>query len=79
MSRGLIRIGVFCLVLGSVFVSPLLDLLPVDASGFLSQPKAVGHFRVVPANEELGHVGVTLVVAGLVLLCAGVVARRRGR
>lgn len=79
MSRWLIRIGVFCLVLGAVFVSPLVDLLPVDALGFLSQSKASGHFRVVPAEEEFGHVGATLVLVGLVLLCAWIVARRRGR
>jgi hypothetical protein len=79
MSRWLIRIGVFCLALGALLMSPLADLMPVDASAFFSQSMTSGHFRAVPTGENWGYGGNTLVVVGSVLLCAGLVARRRHR
>jgi hypothetical protein len=79
MSRWLIRIGVFCLVLGLLLVSPLADLMPVDLSGFIGRgPEGPAHFRVTPAEEGPGHAGVALVGIGFVLFCAGLIARRQG-
>jgi hypothetical protein len=79
MSLWLIRIGVVTLVPGALLASPLADLMPVDALFFLSQSMTSGHFRVVPTGKNWEYVGVTLVIAGFALSCAGLVARRRDR
>lgn len=79
MSRWLIRIGVACFILGAVLVSPLIDLLPVEVFAFLSHPSASASdylFRVVPVEESPWHVGDAFVLAGLVLVGAGLFARR---
>jgi len=79
MYRWLIRIGVFTFVLGALLFSPLADLMPVNSSSFLNQSLTRGHFRVVPTGENLGYLGVTLVVVGFLLSCAGLAARRQAR
>jgi len=76
MSRWLIRIGVFCLVLGLLLASPLTDLMPIRGFGFTV---ASGNYRVIPADNGLDHTSIALAAAGCLLLCPGLLARRRAR
>ena len=77
MSRWLIRIGVFFLVVGMLLLSPLTDLMPADA-GFTTRPADPSHVRIVP-TEDGDNGGMALAVLGAALLGAGLLARRRGR
>ena len=77
MSRWLIRIGAFFLVVGVLLLSPLTDLLPADA-GFTTPPANQSHVRIVPTEDE-GNGGLMLAIVGATLLGAGLLARRRGR
>jgi len=77
MSRWLIRIGVFFLVVGVLLLSPLTDLLPAD-TGFYTRSADQAHARIVP-TEDGGNAGMTLAIVGAALLCAGLLTRHRGR
>lgn len=77
MSRWLIRIGVSCLILGILLASPLTDLMPVGGFGF-ARP-AAGYIRVIPAENSLDHASIALAAAGCLLLCAGLITKRRPR
>jgi len=74
MSRWLIRIGILCLVPGILLALPLTDLMPVGGFGFTV---AGGHYRVIPAENGLNHGSIALAAAGCLLLCAGLITRRR--
>ena len=50
MSRWLIQIGVLFLIAGVLLLSPLTDLLPVDA-GFATRPANPSHVRVVSTED----------------------------
>ncbi|MFC5548003.1 hypothetical protein [Massilia aerilata] len=75
MARWLIRAGVFFLVLGLALLSPLADLLPVDLFSFMA--RRTGPVRIVPAEGDGGALGFAVLLFGLALLGAGLVARRR--
>jgi hypothetical protein len=76
MSRWRIRIGVFCLVLGILLASPLTDLMPVNGFSFTV---ASAHYRVIPADNGLDHASIALAAAGCLLLCAGLITKRRAQ
>jgi hypothetical protein len=82
MTVWLVRLGALCALLGAMVVSPLADLLPadwnVDGRG-VHRTHAV-FFRSVPApafGTRVGfdEAGAALIVAGLAIVCAGVVVR----
>jgi len=76
MSRWLIRIAVFCLVLSLLLASLLTDLMPVDGFGFTV---ASGHYRGIPADNGLDYASIALAAAGCLLLCAGLIMKRRAQ
>jgi uncharacterized membrane protein len=75
MARWLIRAGIFFLVLGLALLSPLAELLPVDMFSYMRQRG--GYVRIVPTEGNGGQLAIAIQLFGLVLLCAGLMARRR--
>ncbi|MEO7495019.1 MAG: hypothetical protein ABIT83_05590, partial [Massilia sp.] len=69
------RIGIFCLDLGILVSPPFLDLLPVNSLAFWQHGDSV-FFRVVRVEEEQWAADVAMVIVGVVLLGAGLLARR---
>jgi hypothetical protein len=78
ISRWLTRLGV-CLFLGALLWPSLVDLLPVDGLDFLVQPTTPRMFRMVPAEPDEGYFRVSLVGLGFLLICGGVLSKRKGR
>lgn len=80
MSRWLIGTGIG-LIAGAGLVPVLLDLMPVEWVGYLMGHTPPYHLRVVPAHKDPGQVDIpsVVVLVGLALSVAGLVARARER
>ncbi len=79
LSRWVIRVGVFSLVLGVLLLSPIADLLPLDLwasiSSSLNSQEKHAYVRVVAAEQSY-TVQAILVLLGLALMLLGHLLRR---
>jgi hypothetical protein len=82
MHKLLTRSGFTLVAVGSVLLSPLADLLPVDLmpypTGQSIRPESHQYVRVIPSGRtDLDFLAVGLLVAGAVTLVIGWLFRRR--
>ena len=78
VSRWLIPGGIALCAAG--LLGPVLaGYLPADGFPITSGSVTEGFFRIVPAEDSGEHLEVGITVVGIILLCAGVILRRRGR
>ena len=77
MSKWLIWLG--CIMIGIGLIPTVSDFLPIDMWDRLMGRTHSGPYLIIPTETGTGYSGDAFIVAGLVVLIAGVVLKRYGR